>query len=64
MSANSRAIQAFKVWMEYCRIAGWSQDHMKALADLWWKHHDDNGRLYPPGKERIDAAGGRPEEKT
>lgn len=52
MSATRRGLQKFQRWLDLLDEQGWKDDDKKFLVDFWWKHHDDNGDLYPAGKVR------------
>ena len=32
-------------WLAECLRLGWSRDDLDALEALWWKYHDEDGRL-------------------
>jgi hypothetical protein len=32
-------------WLKYCIDIGWSKADLPRLEVLWWKCHDDRGRL-------------------
>ena len=51
------AIRKFKEWMFFLEQEQWPEEARKALADLWWKHHDDKGELYPPAVTRSEQSG-------
>lgn len=35
------------IWLQKCLGLGWSRDQLDFLEVLWWKYHDDSGRLSP-----------------
>ena len=52
-SPSPRAARRCSEWLRVCRELGWrGPDTMAMLCDLWWKYHDDDGNLYPPGQSR------------
>ena len=55
MAASQRGIKKFKEWTDLLDEQGWSQEDKNFLIDFWWKHHDDDGNLYPPGQVRRDG---------
>jgi hypothetical protein len=52
MAATSRGIKKFKEWLAVLDEQGWKDEHRQWLVDYWWKHHDDDGNLYPSGQVR------------
>jgi hypothetical protein len=42
---TQKAIRACADWLDYCLSIGWSKGNLDALQELWWKHHDDEGKL-------------------
>ena len=44
-SATASALRKCARWLAYCLSIGWRRDHLDALEALWWKHHDNTGRL-------------------
>jgi hypothetical protein len=51
MGATSKAIREYRQWIDYCKAMGWPEKDLAALADIWWKYHDDNGELITPPVE-------------
>lgn len=45
MSPRSEAIMACANWLSYCLKIGWPKKDLDRLQALWWKYHDDDGRL-------------------
>ena len=43
--ARGRAIEACGRWLAECLRLGWNRADLDALEALWWKYHDENGRL-------------------
>ena len=39
------AVRACAEWLTTCLRLGWSRDSLDFLEGLWWKYHDDHGRL-------------------
>lgn len=52
MSKDRRPVQkaviACGYWLSECLRLGWRREDLDFLEALWWKHHDDQGRLLPP----------------
>ena len=54
VARTKRAIQACGEWLVACLRLGYSQNDLDALEVIWWKHHDDTGKLI----ESIDGVKG------
>lgn len=44
---TQRALHQCAVWLAECLKIGWSRDQLDGLEAIWWRHHDDQGRLMP-----------------
>lgn len=57
MNQSKKAILTCANWLAYCLKIGWSRHDLDRLEWLWWKYHDDHGRLLmgPGIKPRYDA---------
>lgn len=42
---TQRALRACAEWLAYCLSIGWKRSDIDALEALWWRYHDDYGRL-------------------
>ena len=42
---TQRAVRACAEWLAACLQLGWSRADLDALEGLWWRYHDDGGRL-------------------
>lgn len=42
---TQRAIRECVEWLHYCLSIGWNKSQLNALEALWWKYHDNYGRL-------------------
>jgi hypothetical protein len=42
---SSKAIVACGYWLAQCVDIGWPKSSLDELAKLWWKYHDDRGKL-------------------
>ena len=58
MAASQQGMRKFKEWIALLKEQGWSLDDQKFLMDFWWKHHDDDGVIFPPGVVRPSAGEG------
>jgi hypothetical protein len=45
MARSKKAIMACANWLSSCLKDGWSKSDLDRLEALWWKWHDDDGRL-------------------
>lgn len=41
MPASQTAARKCANWLAWRQGIGWSESDMPALADLWWKYHDE-----------------------
>ena len=42
-------------WLKACLDLGWRKEDLDFLEALWWKHHDNAGRLMSPaGLDRCE----------
>ena len=39
------AVVSCAVWLAFCVKIGWPKSDLDGLERLWWKYHDDQGRL-------------------
>jgi hypothetical protein len=44
-SPSMNGVRACHKWLSYCLSIGWPRETLKGLADLFWQHHDRDGRL-------------------
>ncbi len=42
-----RGLRACAAWLAYCVRIGWPKSSLDRLEEIWWQHHDRNGRLFP-----------------
>lgn len=42
---SRKAIEACGRWLAYCLSIGWDREDLDWLESLWWKYHDNLGRL-------------------
>jgi hypothetical protein len=42
---TQRALKACAIWLAYCVQIGWAKEKLDELEALWWKFHDDQGRI-------------------
>lgn len=42
---SRHALRACAYWLSYCLSIGWKREDLDALEELWWRYHDDQGRL-------------------
>lgn len=47
---TQRALIACMEWLHFCLQIGWPKSQLDALEELWWKYHDDHGRLIGESK--------------
>lgn len=40
-----KALKACAEWLAGCLSIGWSYDDLDLLEEIWWRYHDDCGRL-------------------
>lgn len=45
MSRTRLAIQECAQWLRACLELGWRKSDLDFLEALWWRYHDDSGRL-------------------
>jgi hypothetical protein len=45
MMKTGQALLHCARWLKYCLDIGWSKSDVDHLEKLWWKYHDDGGRL-------------------
>ena len=39
------ALEACASFLVYCLSIGWDKSKLGRLQEIWWEHHDDQGRL-------------------
>ena len=42
---TQRALKNCAEWLVTCLRLGWSRNDLDALEEIWWQHHDYQGRL-------------------
>lgn len=42
---TNQAIKDCADWLAYCLSIGFPKEALDSLEKLWWKHHDNNGKL-------------------
>ncbi len=52
MRRTLKALRQCAEWLRYCLSIGWKKSDLDALEHLWWKYHDDYGRLHKEQKKR------------
>lgn len=57
-NATQAGILAAAEWINWCKNNGWSEETLLPLESLWWKHHDENGKLKAPNAALCDPAHG------
>jgi hypothetical protein len=55
-SPSMNGVRACHKWLSYCLSIGWPRETLKGLADLFWQHHDRDGRLTNTSKLGADDA--------
>ncbi len=45
---SSKALRACAEWLAYCLQIGWTRSQLSDLEGLWWKYHDERGKLIWP----------------
>jgi hypothetical protein len=45
MKRSAKAIQRCAEWLAHCIRIGWSHDDLDTLEEIWWRYHDEHGRL-------------------
>jgi hypothetical protein len=56
MGRHYRALLACAEWLSWCLDQGWHRSQIDNLESLWWRYHDDRGRLCAPLQHRGDHA--------
>lgn len=49
MSRTTLAIRKCAEWLSFCLSIGWRKSDLDCLEALWWRFHDDDGRLIEGG---------------
>ena len=42
---TNKALRECLEWLNYCVKIGWPKSSLDKLEEIWWKFHDDAGRL-------------------
>ena len=45
MSRTARAVKECAEWLVACVRLGWPKAALDDLEAIWWRYHDDRGRL-------------------
>jgi hypothetical protein len=40
-----KAIERCARWLTYCLSIGWPREDLDELEAIWWRYHDDEGKL-------------------
>lgn len=48
---TARAVRECAEWSYYCLTIGWPKSSLDELEALWWKYHDEFGRIKQPNPE-------------
>ena len=56
MTPTRQATQACAEWLAACIRLGWRKGDLDFLEALWWKYHDERGRLIGSGNQSLSEA--------